>query len=656
MFGNVDNQTAYSLLGRLRSALCSSEKDLPLVDAMPALAKELQRRQATLQQAANIPNATAMSIIDAVLTEATSMTADASTTSHTTASTAIIPSMREETYNNAILDPLFKAVAAQIQAQDLATPDGRRNAIGSGFTGSIPLMVRVLLTLSPQGDDKAKRNNTLSLLNDLRPYRMEYFNWMLTVNRITGTLDPQLAKYRCGSSSDSTLFDSFMKMDIANAPWVSAPHGLLGYQQALHGKPTPDRVLLMDAYAMPEVIDVLGPFGQLWFTAIGVPAVLAGLPGQITTPGVAPVGFTWLSFCEFYATHIRMALRCGNLEEQVKWLVHGVHFFRESLILIGQLLYNDLFSGNPKSIDRPLLPWECEPIREFREKQASLIQVASFRKDWELFAPPGGSSSPALPRFGLLPLLSSNPALVAKACAFFNITWAYPFSSHANAHVSPKKLGKTKVQQQLGDNLPNKSLKLKDNTPPTAGAPPGSAANQCVWLAGPPKRFLASGWKWDIKLLAAWLGINPNKACWAWLLSLCAEHNKPSRCVNFGKGDHKTASSPAHVWPANKDFEEAKSKFAVRASAEELALIPKLFPQSQSRGRATRGRGREQGRGRGKGRDGRGRARGGYYDRTVEFDDEYVDPLFAEMEEDEEEEEIDEEQLQLQYFRQPPVD
>ena len=82
MFGNVDNQTAYSLLGRLRSALCSSEKDLPLVDAMPALAKELQRRQATLQQAANIPNATAMSIIDAVLTEATSMTADALAHSH----------------------------------------------------------------------------------------------------------------------------------------------------------------------------------------------------------------------------------------------------------------------------------------------------------------------------------------------------------------------------------------------------------------------------------------------------------------------------------------------------------------------------------------------------------------------------------------------
>ena len=62
------------------------------------------------------------------------------------------------------------------------------------------------------------------------------------------------------------------------------------------------------------------------------------------------------------------------------------------------------------------------------------------------------------------------------------------------------------------------------------------------------------------------------------------------------------------------------------------------------------------GRGRGKGRDGRGQARGGYYDRTVEFDDQYVDPLFAEMEEDEEEEECDDEQLQLQYFHQPPVD
>ena len=120
--------------------------------------------------------------------------------------------------------------------------------------------------------------------------------------------------------------------------------------------------------------------------------------------------------------------------------------------------------------------------------------------------------------------------------------------------------------------------------------------------------LLVSGYVWDLKKLAKALGMPLKGPCWPYLLTRCANKNRPSRCDKWGKKGHENANSTAHKFTI--DIEAAAKKYARIATPDEKKDLLKApdWETINAEG-AGRGRGRGDGRGRGRGREARGRAR-----------------------------------------------
>ena len=156
------------------------------------------------------------------------------------------------------------------------------------------------------------------------------------------------------------------------------------------------------------------------------------------------------------------------------------------------------------------------------------------------------------------------------------------------------------------------------------------------------KWLVASGRVWFLEAIAAHLGVTVKGPCWPFLLSMCSDANRPSRCPAWGQLHHESATSAAHALKLKPgktfDLQElaSDSHFSRLATAQEKANLAsnRLSDQpTQQQHSSARGRGRGRGRGRdgrGRGRDGRGRGRGGqvqFVDFTVDDEDTEVLPF-----------------------------
>lgn len=156
------------------------------------------------------------------------------------------------------------------------------------------------------------------------------------------------------------------------------------------------------------------------------------------------------------------------------------------------------------------------------------------------------------------------------------------------------------------------------------------------------KSLITSGRVWSLDAIASHLGVKAKGPCWPFLLSLCSDANRPSRCPSWGQAHHESATSPAHALKLKPgktfDLQELAngSQFCRHATAQEKASVaanslaaqpgqPQPGQPIQPISARGRGRGRD---GRGRGRDGRGRSRGRggrLPGLTVTFDEDAVD-------------------------------
>ena len=67
-------------------------------------------------------------------------------------------------------------------------------------------------------------------VDGLRPHLHEYFNYMLCVDKATGTVPGHMLAYEFASLSERTLLGHVTSLSLDTADFVKAPHGMLGWQ------------------------------------------------------------------------------------------------------------------------------------------------------------------------------------------------------------------------------------------------------------------------------------------------------------------------------------------------------------------------------------------------------------------------------------------
>ena len=614
-----DAQSNYGLIQRLRTSLTPGDRDLSLVDAMPNLHRELMRRLSTLQTAAAKPGATASTVMTAICDEAQALATGANSTGQPQAagasSLASGPisacALRDEDFTMHVLSLGFKAIESSLIGLHMGIASSRRDGIAAGFNGAVPLAVRILLSTSENGDERAKRNATLNTLNGLRPFRSEYFDYMLAVNVATGVVDPQIAKfYSIAAARDDSFLMALCNLKMGSLRWVAAPHGLLGYLQARDGKSAPDNVKHIDEYVIPEVLRELGPFGQRLLTSIGMPSSLAGPPGALTAT-MAPYGFTFETYFAFYAEHIRMAARLATLREQIAWLMYADIQNAEVLTTAGRLLHSAIFSGTLQPINGEMVPYDIRPLSNLREKQASLLELAARRQEWELFGPgpgPGSSNNHAAKGLLELPRLSAHRPIIESLMASDAQLRDFRISDF-EARGSKRPAGGLLDEDAQKNKRAGKEDDEGRSTITFGGAgtiAPGSALKAFRFVG--TNQLVISGRTYDLAALRKYVG--GRDLCWPFLLVASANDKGPSqetrasRCGKFA--EHSKGKAVKHAWPAGKSFEEAKRRFSREATAAERAGISSPFYTARGRGQPGRGRSARGRSARGRGRGGRG--------------------------------------------------
>lgn len=167
-------------------------------------------------------------------------------------------------------------------------------------------------------------------------------------------------------------------------------------------------------------------------------------------------------------------------------------------------------------------------------------------------------------------------------------------------------LQKAGGKRKSGEEDSKKPKKPKPGLSPTGGLPPGSMTATFKFI-NHDKWLVASGRVWFLDAIAKHLGVSINGPCWPFLLSLCSEANRPSRCPSWGKPHHESATSAAHLLKlrAGKTFNlqelASDARFSWPATAQEKANLAsnRLSDQpnqSQPPHQSDKGKGRGRGR------------------------------------------------------------
>lgn len=581
-----DNLTALSCVRRLRVELLETEKkDLDLVeilDGPDGFERRLHDRRNILAEAEAQPNATAETITAALLDELRKIRASGQG--------ALLPSSADgapapldESRLVAVLtgsdNAVFRTISTALSGLDLGTPSGQRDALTTGYDGKCVATVRVLFSTSENGDlTLVRRHATLSQLNELRQYRAAYFTWHLRVGKDMVVSD-RMERYSIASmldGGDRSVLDGWLRLDLDTTDFIAAPHGVMGRLQHQDGRSMPVVHDPMDYYCQPTLITKFCEFMH----------ILACASGSAVT---SSDGYTFVTLGEWYNSHLERAHRCPDITAVRVWLERSVRGFRSALMAIKMRLRAILYSpAFERPFDTFVLPFDAECLSELRSAEVTQESLADRLAEWEQYHG-ATSSAPALQSM-TLPLLSS--------------------------------LIKPPTKQPKGSKTSNKRKLTEDtlSTPAAGGLPPGSMVATAKFINN-GKSLITSGRVWSLDSIASHLGVKTKGPCWPFLLSLCSDANRPSRCPSWGQTHHESPTSAAHVLKLKPgktfDLQELANgpQFCRHATAQEKASVTANSlaaqpgqPQSGQPSQPTSARGR--GRGRGRGRDGRGRGRG----------------------------------------------
>ena len=582
-----------------RSGVC--RQGTSIVYAAPEIEKVLTTSRADSLAQAVAKFSSASEIVDAMLSELSSSKDDAPAAPG--ADPAVTPSAKsiDDAIAGANSAP-FRRICTAIQAYNLGTPAGVRNALMEGLDGQCMITTRVLLSSAEHGDAIAAKHAVLAHLSELRPSMADLFNHTLRLDPVSGSVRPALAGYffssasmgAASSSRQNTLADqqseslrAIVKFDFLNPALTEAPHGLFGYLQFRDGRPTADSIPAVDLFCE---LDFLAEFGDYLHRLVQILGLPGNLPGAVVTAnGPPPTEFTIPVLFEYYAVYARQALTLTTLQQQYEWIIDGDRNIRWALSLKMQRIIQTVYSKEPasKTLNKSFLSMEDEPLKNMKEKMDNIQTVRNFAAQFSFaFATASSAMTPGDPRH--LPRLS-------KLASDGRLSKEFR-AQHGAVFASPKKPStKLSSKRKAGDDDP-----VGGGDPQAKNA--GSHINSWVYLEK-GKKLLTSGRVWDIYAITAHLKVKPGTKCWPYLLSECSDQNRMSRCAKWREASHADSKSEAHVvkgYPDGLPLKELAPKFSTPATREQKALLAEKVEQSASRGR---------GRGRGRGRDGRGRGR-----------------------------------------------
>lgn len=514
------NSEAYSLTMQLKNALLPEESrklDLALVASQ--LEEALKSREAVLREVAAQPNSTAVSIVAALLRERAAVLETVGRSSQRAEDgSSVESSMPDALASEAafVKSREFRSLCQTIDSIDLSTLDGLRLALDAGFDGNCVVAVRALCATSRGPDPIVKGHRILRVLNDIRSARVDYFNYVLRVDRDSGIVEPPMLEYAFASTQDSALLNQFLQFEFHHMDWYAAPCGLQGFRQHLNGWISPMQTSKLDHYIQPDLLRELGLFGQRLFVALGC------------TVASNVEGYDFAGLCNFFADHLNLARRLCTLDEKYSWLENAQKQFVSALAYISTAIRQKVYSSEPASVllSRVLVPVSAECIQSCLTAQNEVKVLTAHRQKWQHIFNVAGSS--LAPVSDVLPLLSERAA-------------AMKGSKRTPGAISSG--GANKAQRK--ERPPTATPATPNTTAAEQALPPGSLVASWSFANG-GKYLLISGKVWNIEALAKHLGVQRSSVCWPYVLAGGRDFNRPARCDLWGKQGHKSASDSAH--------------------------------------------------------------------------------------------------------------
>lgn len=547
-------------LSQLKSALLAREgHGLDLALAAPQIEAALRERIALVRRLSSGDDATAVSIVTSLSKELGKPNAGRSRgLGNADEGQPDEGQPLGEAIRQALQEESFSALIRAIATQDLSSVLGKRNALAAGFNGECILAVRVLCSFSKMGDPVRNQDSTRTLarLNDLRPDRCEYFNYVLRVELNQPVVPERMMRYTFATLQSPTLLEQFLQFEFDKMDWIAAPHGLNGYLQALYSRAQPAVTDPRDYFSRVEQLNDLGEFGQRLFTALGC------------TIGDLDDGFDFKGLCAFYAKHLQCSWKCANQEDQIVWMEESAASFKSSLSLLGATLRQKIYSADPASIvlTRMLIPSASEEIQACLRKQKTLEEFANWRVNYQSMCPPRGTPLGS----DALPLLSRKK------------------TSSTDKWGSDKPVGNKGREPGTKDSRPTKSS--GESKPKTDDDPqsvePGSRSGMHTWGANRSTLFI-SGQVWNIKGIAERHKLDAKSYCWPYLLANCRPAFRVARCDKWGQPGHTTANDSAHRLPKGLNFHTLREFMRPATQAEKESTMG-IKTESLKRKRGTR--------------------------------------------------------------------
>ena len=437
-------------------------------------------------------------------------------------------------------------------------------------------------------DRMVPRNDFLSKVDGLRPHLHEYFNYMLRVDKATGTVPGHMLAYEFASLSERALLSQVTSFSLDTADFVKAPHGMLGWQHRKDSLLAARYINPVDYYCSTGTVLEIAEFVTLLLECVGISRVLTG----------AAVGYTFKSFCDFYISKLRLAAQLPLLEEQYDHLQKCDEQFRAFLTVAKVTLTDAVHNGDvgSKDFNVALIQADAEPVTRLNRLETDINTRSQMRASLGSMLP-----TPNKPRgvndIDLLRL--SDPANTAAS------TKKKKRKSHTHGDGSCEDQSMLAWIQEEDERDAQDQGRGGDDKA-KEGMPPGCMVDSWRYLNKEKTLLLISGYVWDLKDLSKALSMPLKGPCWPFLLTRATAQNRPSRCDKWGQQGHENAKSAAHKFSI--DLDTASKKYARVATKDEkqgLQVSPDWDAIKESKGKG-KGRGKG-GRGKGRGREARGR-------------------------------------------------
>ena len=505
------NGHALSLATRVQQALVPAElRKTSLLSGLPDVEIALTEVRALLDEASRLPGATADTIVEAAITSTaaiTRATSDITSNGAPGGPDGAGALTGQVATQQALLHPSFLSLATALAPLSATTGAERRNILLSAAKSRCVIAIQVLVAGTRA---LARLHPALGKILDSRSELSSYFGKAMTMDlTFPFAIHERHRTFTwTGERGDETYaMGLFLNLAFRSMDFMNGPVGINALRALMLGPNQPRSYTHpLDFYTTERGVTSLCLMLHRLLLAIGAPDIV-----------LIAIGFTMVTWGEFYILHIMRACELGTLEDQVRWLDFAANQFCLFLTVVETSVRQWVYSTQPGPATlATIAPWDCPPAVALRNmcKDLTAINLDADRRSWGVLDRPKGT----LPHVDDLPKLSAYPHLVVH---FHPPDSAEPPPAAAKrplpAAKTPTVTPKAKVPKTTAAKPPAKP-KGSPSTTATAWAP-GTHVNTWKWLKM-NSLLLMGAWVWDVGAIVRNLKIaGPNSLCWAMLLS-----------------------------------------------------------------------------------------------------------------------------------------